>query len=163
MVPFDRDGFKGRIRTGARHVNQESKKNLGIIRLSAGIDASSRTSPPCRGSAAGRHFCREAEAASSHGCVEGRKPARYLNDLVRGAVARPQAGIWRSRHEVRASFPLPRCSGKHARGSIASPRHTGGEAGAQLCGCGSSPPGSGPGFGRPTPVVGTGEPRSGGS
>jgi hypothetical protein len=31
------------------------------------------------------------------------------------------------------------------------------------CGCGSSPPGSGPGFGRTTPVVGTGEPRNGGS
>ena len=38
-----------------------------------------------------------------------------------------------------------------------------GEARPHACGCGSNPPGSGPGFGRTTPVVGTGEPRNGGS
>src|ERR1700730_391407 len=34
-------------------------------------------------------------------------------------------------------------------------------AATHVCGFGSNPPGSGPGFGRTTPVVGTGEPRIG--
>jgi hypothetical protein len=96
--------------------------------------------------------------------VAGRKGALCLNDLApaRGfqRVLRKQVFGTHATTFASLHFPLPSMKRQTRSPLLVS---SGGEARVHACGCGSSPPGSGPGFGRTTPVVGTGEPRSGGS
>lgn len=70
---------------------------------------------------------------------------------------RPCAGsLFRDSFNDSATAPCLRSINHRKRSALPCRR-------AYTCGCGSNPPGSGPGLGRTTPVVGTGEPRNGGS